>query len=521
MNRRDFLKATAMGVVFAGWKGVFAESAELAQPIEAFRNVIKSKDRKVFGDAALRLRRWMLAHEPHYPRYHFSPPEAWINDPKGLIYHKGKYHLFFQYDPTLKNGQRSLRTWGHAVSTDLLHWVDWPVAMWPDIPEDLNGVYSGNCVIDSQGRLAASYTGSAPGGPYGILARSSDEGVTWEKKVVMRPEQRPEGVGTIHWDAQVWKEGDTWCQLIGHGGGHLWKSKDLENWVYQKEIFEHPGLGSTEYPYLVPLGDRYMFIAGSIGGAWTNPYWIGTYDKETMTFSADSKNPHVMDPGYMWTVNPSWQDNKGPDGAGRRIMIGWVPGKTDKKTLWTGMSYKPVKGSSTPDVPWWDGSMTLPRVISLKRGRLNQEPVAEIEKLRGTKRSVGKLSLPGGTRKLLPDAKGHTQEIIVSFTPEAGACFGLNVRVSEDKKERIRVWYNSQTKELGIADRKRSVDIPGDRPVTMRLFLDRSLLELYMDGYTVTYRTYMDIAATDVEVFAENAGVVMDQLECWKMKDIW
>ncbi len=197
------------------------QSQTLPEPVLAYRRVVKSKDIKTYSQAALNLRKWMMKNDPHYPIYHFTGPESWINDPNGPIYYKGKYHLFYQFDPQVDDGKgrwkRSKRTWGHAVSEDIVHWQDWPVAIWPDTKYDINGVYSGNTFIDGNGDLCGLYTGNVGGHKetYGTLVRSKDDGATWEKKMVMDDSQRPNPGSPVHWDGQVWKHNNLWYQLIG------------------------------------------------------------------------------------------------------------------------------------------------------------------------------------------------------------------------------------------------------------------------------------------------------------------
>jgi len=96
------------------------EKQDSKSPVEAYRAVAKSKNKAIYSRAALELRKWMIKNDPHYPIYHFTGPESWINDPNGVIFHKGQYHLFYQYDPIV-DGERSKRCWGHAVSNDLVH----------------------------------------------------------------------------------------------------------------------------------------------------------------------------------------------------------------------------------------------------------------------------------------------------------------------------------------------------------------------------------------------------------------
>jgi len=90
--------------------GVSSRAKGEDKVVQDFRDVVKTNEVAVYSRAALGLRHWMMAHDPHYPTYHFAGPESWINDPNGPIFYKGKYHLFYQFDPIV-NGQRSLRCW--------------------------------------------------------------------------------------------------------------------------------------------------------------------------------------------------------------------------------------------------------------------------------------------------------------------------------------------------------------------------------------------------------------------------
>ena len=260
---------------------------QLAPEVERYRSLLHSRDLQAYSSAALALRKWMIANDPFRPVYHFTGPESWINDPNGPIYYKGKYHLFYQYNPIIDD-KKSKTCWGHAVSKDLVHWVDWPVALWPDTPQDSAGVYSGNTFIDDNGDLCALYTGNVRGHDetYGILARSTDEFLTSTKKVVMDNNQRPNASSPVHWDGFLWREGNTWCQLIGgctesQGAAWLWKSTDLQKWTLHKNIAPSLHLGEYwELPYLIPLEGKYVLMIGQEH----NPYWVGTYNPKTNDF---------------------------------------------------------------------------------------------------------------------------------------------------------------------------------------------------------------------------------------------
>ena len=220
------------------------DPGDISPEVAAFRNAFESREVDAYGAAALEPRRLMMARDPYYPCYHFVGPESWINDPNGPIYHDGTYHLFYQFDPIIRDKEdswhRSARCWGHAISTDLVHWTDWPVALWPNTPQDHGGVYSGNTFLDRDGTPCALYTGNTTGNNglrYGILARSHDQMLTWDKQVVMDHDQRPNPDTPVHHDGYVWSAGDTWYQLIGgttggtepQGAAFLWESADLQN----------------------------------------------------------------------------------------------------------------------------------------------------------------------------------------------------------------------------------------------------------------------------------------------------
>jgi len=502
----------------------FAQESSSGSPPEAlaFRKVIKSKSIQEYSAAAGTLRRFMRRHEPQLPLYHFTAPEGWINDPNGVIFHGGLYHLFYQFDPIVE-GKRSGRIcWGHAVSRDLAHWQDWPVALWPDSPWDRNGAFSGNIVIDDHGVPTALYTGNVRehAETYGMQARSYDGMVTWTKKMVMDNRQRPNPDSPVHWDGQVWKDDQTWLQLVGgttdgpdpKGAAFLWTSPDLDHWTLQKPIFTGPQ-HFWEYPYLVPFGNKYLFICGSFG-EFGNPYWVGSYDKRTMTFTPDSPEPQFPDAGYLWTVNPNLSDHGGPKGTVRRIMFAWIPGKTREP-------WARARPSPTPNVPLWDGSMAIPRVISLEEARLVQEPIPEIRALRDRKVSFRSISVSPKTGHVLPDLKGDALEIVAIFEPGTAQRCGIKVRASKDGRAGIPVWFGPGGNEFGVLDKHRPTNLRVGQPVSLHIFVDRAITEVFVNGNPITIVAYLDPSAQGIGVFAEGGDCTLENLESWSMRWMW
>ena len=332
----------------------------------------------------------MIEHDPQRPRYHFTGVESWINDPNGPIYWNGVYHLFYQYDPMVRDDfgdwARSKRCWGHAVSGDLVHWRDWPVAIWPDSDWDREGVYSGNVVIDGDGVPTAVYTGYMGGRrSFGMTARSYDGMLTWDKRMVM---SEPPFEGAMpHWDGFVWKEEGEWFQLTGgslwqgNPVGVLWSSPDLEQWRFRSRVFNpvREDGKPNELPYLVRVDGVDVYLEGW-GGLATmrNPCWMGRFDREELTFRPDHDRPINLDPGLYYSFNANMTDDRGPNRSHRRLLHGWV-------TMPTSPAIKRYSVLA-------ERAHDSPRAVGVRRRALagadpgNRAPATSPQKLAGTGR---------------------------------------------------------------------------------------------------------------------------------------
>jgi len=506
-----------------------AQYEGLPQPVADYRRVVRSSDVETYSRAALALRKWMIENDPHRPIYHFTGPESWINDPNGPIYYRGRYHLFYQFDPQVPDGKggwkRSKRCWGHAVSDDLVHWVDWPVASWPDTQYDCGGVYSGNTFVDDGGHLCGLYTGNVSGRGglrYGVLLRSRDGGVTWDKEMVMDHSQRPNDQSPVHHDGYTWKEADTWYQLIGgatggpdaQGAAWLWTSKDLERWTLQKNIAPSIKLGRFwELPYLIELGGRHVVLVGH-----GNPYWVGSYDRETMLFTPDRLEPKSIDNGTYYSFNVNMTDDKGPGGTRRQLMHGWVQGP----------------GSPTKTVPYWQSAHSIPRVLTLHGEHVVQQPIPEIEVLRAEHRQFGPVRVEPGGSGYLSEVEGDALEIIARFDPAGTTATRLGLRVREGSQESraARVWYDPETRQFGCdggvikkaaaEGRLMSKDsAEPEGPIVLRIFVDRSVLEVYCGGAAMTNRMFPDPDALGVDMFAEGGVAEVHSVDVWRMRSMW
>lgn len=321
--------------------------------------------------------------------YHFTPPQNWTNDPNGLVYYKGEYHLFYQYNPFgTKWGHMS---WGHAVSPDLVHWQDLPVAL-----KEENGImiFSGSAVVDQHNSsglchasrgdnscLIAVYTGHTPARQTQNIAYSNDRGRTWTKyrgnpvldlglkdfrdpKVLWYERQKKWVMATALADQQKIRFFEStdllhWKALSDFGPagatGGAWECPDL---------FELPVQSTSLKKWVLVVNINPGGIAGGSG----TQYFIGSFDGKTFRSDNPPDRQLWMDYGKDYYAAVSFFGHD--PGRDRRVMIGWF----------SNWQY----ANDTPETDW-RGAMALPREITLSQTsqgiRVVQQPVREIETL--------------------------------------------------------------------------------------------------------------------------------------------
>ena len=474
----------------------------------------------------------LTQREPDWqrPGYHFLPPANWLNDPNGLMHWKGEYHLFYQYNPG--GPIHGNIHWGHAVSTDLVHWTHLPIALAPtpgSVDED--GCWSG-CAIDDQGVPTLIYTGLRGGEQRPCLATSSDDLRTWQKcadnPIIPAPPADLEVIGFR--DHSLWKEGDTWYQVIGSGikgvGGTalLYRSSNLRQWEYlhplcvgDKDQTTPVWLGSMwECPDFFALGDKHVLITS----IWHEEqlhytvYQAGRYAAHHFTPETVEK----LDYGDNYFYAPQTVR----DAQGRRLIWGWIQ-----------------EGRSKPAqiAAGWSGVMSLPRVLSLGTdSRVRQEPAPELQALRRAHRQVPALVLPPGQDQVLEGMCGDMLEIVAEFEPGDARQVGLKVRCSPDGAEETFIYYDVATQQLAVDRGRASLDPQTERsirqgtvllgpgePLKLHIFLDRSVVEVFANGgRCLTNRVYPARADSLGAVAVAQGGTArLTSLESWEMASIW
>lgn len=312
--------------------------------------------------------------EPHRPQLHFSPRENWMNDPNGMVYHNGEYHLFYQYYPDgLKWGPMH---WGHAVSDDLVHWEHLPIALYPD---SLGYIFSGSAVVDTNNTSGLGSTGNPPmvaiytyhsaekekagraDYQYQGIAYSLDNGRSWTK-YKYNPVLKNQGVKDFRDPKVFWHDpSEKWVMILAvKDHVELWGSSDLKTWSklsdFGYEFGAHGGVWECPDLFYSTIDDeeggKWVMIVsinpGGVNGGSGTQYFVGDFDGKTFTPDADKSTTLWLDHGpddYAGVTYANAPDN-------RKIFIGWM-------SNW-------AYAQDVPTEPW-RSAMTLPRDLSLQR----------------------------------------------------------------------------------------------------------------------------------------------------------
>lgn len=468
--------------------------------------------------------------DPHRPRYHFLPPANFMNDPNGLIQWQGRYHLFYQYNP--EGPFPGPKHWGHAISTDLVHWSDLPIALSPTPGgPDQDGCWSGYAIAHD-GAVAVVYTGVRGSAQLPCVATSYDPDlVTWAKHagnpVIAAP---PPDLDTLIFrDHTVWKEDGTWYQLVGSGiaevGGTalLYRSTDLIDWEFLHPICVGDknrtdpiwtGL-CWECPSFFALGNQHVLIVSVTDDqvGYYAAYLAGDYAGLRFTPQIEG----IVDFGPSFYAPQVFVDD-----SGRRVMFGWLrEGRSERAQRAAG----------------WSGVMSLPRVLSLlPDGGLGMVPAPETQSLRRNHQRFDVTTISPETSSLPDSVCGDSLELLAVFELGDAAECGVNVRCSPDGEEATVISYDSASQTLTLDARKSTLDedatgivssarvpLSGNEPVQLHIFLDRSVIEVFANGRAcITARVYPSRPdSLGVHAFARGGDARLRSLDVWEMEAIW
>ena len=479
--------------------------------------------------------------ELYRPGFHFTAPKNWINDPNGLVYFQGEYHLFFQYNP--QGDYSGHQNWGHAVSKDLTHWENLPIAL----PE-YNGwwIWSGGAVADeknssgfctsSAGCMVAMFTTAKDGSQTQSIAYSNDLGRTWtyyaNNPVI------DEKLADFRDPKVFWHEPTSrWVvvtALASISQVRFYSSPDLIHWTRLSE-FGPEGLDKSgwECPdlYQIPIEGtnqtRWILSMSYYTDRPRIAYFMGDFNGTNFNHT-DPVSPFTsfLDHGKDYYAAVTW--NNAPNG--RRLQIGWL----------SNWGY----AGATPTSPW-RGAQSFVRELKLRNStqglRLESEAVSELADLRSSQpASLKNFQLDSSKNSVAAaNVVGAQLELNVTFSFNRDAYlpkeFGLKVFVG-DKQETV-IGYNVENQTLFV-DRTNSGKIdfnsgfPGRSDVkavdnqgtlSLHVLIDQSSVEVFntFNAIAITNLIFPDPQKNAVQFYVTDGQVNVDSFDAWTIKSVW
>lgn len=425
------------------------------------------------------------------PSFHFSAPAGWMNDPNGFSVYQGEYHLFYQYYPydTHWNSMH----WGHARSKDFIKWEYLPAALAPDETYDSFGVFSGSALED-KGKQVLIYTGveevEGENGKKEVRQNQCiavGDGLKYEKleqNPVITSSLLPKGSSLEDFrDPKIWKEDGIFYLVAGsrheNGSGQiaLFSAEQLDQWsfctILARSAILHGGM--WECPDFFALGREHvliispqdMYAEGLEFHNGNNVIFItGKYDKENMSF--ERTGIQSVDYGLDFYAAQTMETEDG-----RRVMIAWMQS-------WDNNMY--------PGGFRWSGMMTVPRELSIRNGRICQEPVRELERYYQNKVSYDSIYIDSETR--LEGISGRMTDLTVEVKESEYEKFSIKVAANDrfysaivfDRKESILTFdrtYSGCCRDV-ISSRSMKVNHKNGK-IKLRILLDQYSVEIFVN----------------------------------------
>ncbi len=484
-------------------------------------------------------------NETYRPQFHFSQQQFWCNDPNGLIYNEytQEYHMFYQYNPTVLHHDGKSH-WGHAVSKDLVHWTELPIALYPD---EIGNIASGSAVIDynntcglfsentpPESRMVLIYTYFANSYEEGIggnqrqaIAYSEDNGYTWKKYEGNPVIPNVDNLYDYDFrDPKVYwmEESKEWLMVIAGGLGRIFTSKNLIHWKYNGHLSLADGTKIySECPDIFPLavdGDKnnvkWVYICGGVH------YVVGNLVRQNGLYKFKAESgliPLFTDAGYGRSMYATQSFNNMSDG--RVVLISWMP-QFDAESL---AEYGKI----------WNGNQSIPmeaKLVSVNGEiKLTVEPISELESLRTNLiYSVNNINVNEGDDNILNGISGKLFDIEASFT--IGTANELGFKLRSKSGESVKVKYSINNEILTVDKSQSSVLVTGiletsvslqNNKLNLRILVDSSIIDVFAnDGLgRINGVYYTDASADGMEFYTVGGNVTIDYMKIYAMSSAW
>lgn len=492
--------------------------------------------------------------EPYRPQFHFSPPTQWMNDPNGMFYYEEEFHLFYQYYPD--GNTWGPMHWGHAVSSDMLHWQHLPIALYPD---SLGYIFSGSAVVDhkntsglgknNQPPIIAIYTYHNMAGEKAGrndfqnqgLAYSNDKGRTWTKYEKNPVLPNNTGIKDFRDPKVMWHErSKQWIMTLAvKDHVEFWTSPNLLQWNYSssfgKELGAHGGV--WECPDLFPMRvgktneEKYVLLVsinpGGPNGGSATQYFVGDFNgKEFIPYTShENKQPLWLDYGRDNYAGVTWSNI--PETDGRRLFLGWM----------SNWDYAQVVPTTV-----WRSAMTLPRTLALQKQNNNYQlqimPVDELKLLRNQFETTELGEISGSINLTSNQIPVQQSEWVIEAELTDDKTEKLYLQFSNTQHEIYRVGFDIK-KQLYFSDRTKAGNhsfsdkfgiavhtaprLIKSKHIKLHLFVDASSVELFADdGFVcITDLLFPSMSFDKVELVSEGGKVKLISTAVYSLNSIW
>ncbi|WP_240676278.1 glycoside hydrolase family 32 protein [Botryobacter ruber] len=503
--------------------------------------------------------------EPHRPQFHFTPPSKWMNDPNGMVYHNGEYHLFYQHNPDTTVW--APMHWGHAVSKDMVHWEHLPIALYPD---SLGMIFSGSAVVDVNNTsglgskenpaMVAIFTyhdmegekaGREDYQTQGI-AYSLDNGRTW-KKYENNPVIKNLGIRDFRDPKVSWyEEGQKWVMALAVKDKiSFYSSKNLKDWKLESDFGANIGAhgGVWECPDLFKLPvegsneEKWVLLVsinpGGPNGGSATQYFVGNFDGNKFVMDKQFESGLLSKPaaggakGHEGIWIDYGRDNYAgvtwaniPKEDGRRLFMGWM-------SNWDYATVVPTEN--------WRSTMTVARELTLANTpaglRVVSKPVKELRNIYGSSKSleaqiisdavVVSDKLPAGTTSFELNLELEAQQEGSDFTIELSNAKDQKMVIGYDAAGNRYYTDRTQSGNFNFSDRFATVNygprVASGKTITMKLLVDVASVELFADGgkTVMTDIFFPNEPFTTVKLVSKNGQFQLKSGKITELKSIW
>lgn len=470
----------------------------------------------------------IAARSKYRQSYHFMAPANWINDPNGMIFFRGEYHMFYQYNPY--GSKWNSMHWGHAKSSDLVHWEHLPIALAPSEPYDWYGCFSGTA-FEHNGKLYLFYCGTYYVKEQMVQCQCmaySEDGVHFTKSKANPIVSAPPSHCTFDFrDPNVFEHEGKIYMLIasstnGHGCTLIYTADDdsLEHWTFKNNLAEGKGdLGDIwEDPFFYPIDGKHVLTFSAMHADRRKvPYLIGDMDFQSGRFYWDSLGE--MDWGFDYYAPQIIKDGKG-----RYVSIAWM-----NAWRWA----EGFAGFGLESSENWCGFMSIPREIKLdsQKSHLIFQPVEELKSLRGCHKYQTAFSVEPGSLFEIPSECIPSCEMNVVFNKEKTSATTCGIIIKNNEGEISSITWDVEHGMM-VVSRKgedgqiqvKSIELNTleSNDVDFHVFIDTCSVEIFATGgkMAFAYRLYGDPGKGGLYLYAEGGTAAVDSVDTYTLSKI-